>query len=658
MIIGTAGHIDHGKTTLVRALTGTDTDRLPEEKRRGISIELGYAYLDVPGDAADTASPRLGFIDVPGHEKLVATMLSGASGIDHALLLVAADDGVMPQTREHVAGLALLGIGAGTVAITKADRATPERIAAVEGEVHALLHDTPLAGSPVFTVAATSGQGVDALRTRLLAVAAAFDAQPRDEAGHGFRLAIDRVFSLAGVGTVATGSAHAGVVAVGDALAVAPLPETGQPLVARVRGLHAQDRAVPRAAAGQRVAVNLAAVERAQLPRGHWLVDPRIALVTDRLDAALTVWREEAKPLRSGTVVHVHLGSRETMATVAVLDGPGKIGASAGDGAQAIAPGTAGRVQLVLRERIAAWRGDRVVLRDAGAQRMVAGGAVIDPLAPARYRRSPARLAELDALQRVTAADRLRALLAVQPNGVDLDRFRRAEGLLALPDVPPDALLAGPAHDGSPATSAFGAAAGAAWLDRIESALTQWHADAPDELGPDAARLRRRVAPRLDERAWAALVERAIADARIARSHGRLHRPSHAVRLSAAERRLGECVLPRLLEGGFDPPWLRTLATDLREPEAALRAALLRLAQRGELHHVVKDLFYPPQTMARAAALVRDIAARDGAVTAAAFRDATGLGRKRAIQIIEYFDRAGLLRRVGDEHRIRGEWAA
>jgi selenocysteine-specific elongation factor len=573
-------------------------------------------------------------------------MLSGASGIDHALLLVAADDGPMPQTREHVAALALLGVRSATLVVTKADRADPARITAVAAEAQALLAGTPLAGAATHVVAASTGEGIAQLREHLVALSLQERSGAGDDDGPGapaFRLAIDRVFTLAGAGTVATGTAHSGRVAVGDMLVAAPDPAGLGPV--RVRGLHAQSVAVEAAEAGQRVALQLAGVEKSTLPRGGWLVDPRVALETARLDAALTVWRDEAKALRSGTTVHVHVGAEDVLATVHVLDGVGDTGGKAG-----IGPAASGRVQLVLRRPIAAWRGDRIVLRDASATRMVAGGTVLDPFAPTRHRTSAERLAELDALAQDTLDARLEALLAASPHGVDLDRFHRAEGIAE--PAWRGATRAGTTIDAD-ASVAIAAAAADGWRDRIVVGLARFHAERPDTLGPDPARLRRLVAPRLGERAWRLVLQHAVASGAAVRSQGLVHLPQQAVRLTTVEQRIAQKALPRLLEGGFDPPWVRTLATDLREPEAQMRAALLRLAQRGELHQVVKDLFYPTATMARAAALVRTLAARDGDVTAAAFRDASGLGRKRAIQLVEHLDRTGLLRRVGDVHRLR-----
>jgi selenocysteine-specific elongation factor len=632
MIVGTAGHIDHGKTTLVRALTGVDTDRLPEEKKRGISIELGYAYLDVP-HAAD----RIGFIDVPGHERLVHTMLSGATGIDLALLLVAADDGPMPQTREHLAVLSLLGLTRGAVVITKIDQADAARVEAVRAEVAGLLQPTPLAAAPVFALSAITGGGVEALRQWLFEQARGF-AVLAD--GGAFRLAIDRAFTLDGVGTVVTGTVHAGRVRVGDELVLTPAADSVR---LRVRSLHAQNRAVQQAQAGQRCAVALAGADKDHIARGQWLVPGRAATACDRIDVVLTLWHAEPKALRSGTLVRVHLGAAEVEGTVAMLD--------AGD---SLAPGDTRRVQLVLRRPLGAWRGQRVVLRDASASRTLAGGIVLDPFAPARYRRTPERLAELAAWALPTPPERLGALLTAATQGVDLQRWMRAEGLvddtaIALPAQALRATDAGADH-------ALDADRVAALVDKLLASLGQYHASHEEELGPDAGRLRRLAAPRLPEPLWRALLARLIADGRIAQRGAFVHLPAHGVKLSATEERIAQKVAPILDAAGFEGAWVRDLARDTRESEALMRTTLARLAQRGELHQVVKDLFYPQATITRMAALARGVgAAHGGEVTAAKFRDATQLGRKRAIQVLEYFDRVGLLRRVGDVHRLRGD---
>lgn len=619
MIVGTAGHIDHGKTTLVRALTGVDTDRLPEEKARGISIELGYAFLDVPGDG------RLGFVDVPGHERLVHTMLAGATGIDFGLLLVAADDGVMPQTREHLAVLVLLGLVRGAVAITKVDRVDAARVAQVRAEVAALLADSAFADVPVFEVSARSGDGLGPLRACLFD--AARDTAARGSADDAFRLAIDRVFTLDGVGTVVTGTVHAGRVAIGDELLLCPAATERR---ARVRSLHTGNRAATEAQAGQRCAVAVAGLDRHEVSRGQWLVAPGSAISTDRLDVRLTLWRDEPGPLRSGTPVHVHVGASDTTGTVAVLD------------TDCLAPGASGLVQLVLRAPVGAWRGDRVVLRDNAASRTLAGGVVLDPFAPQRYRRTPERLAQLAAGALPTADARWAALLDAAPHGLSRRRWAAAEGRRVVADG--DDWQLGPLQRSRLCSG-------------IVDALRAFHTRDPELLGPDSARLRRLVAPRLAPELWLATVAALQAEGAVAVRGPFVHLPEQGDRLSAADERVAQKVAPLLAAAGADGCWVRDLARDTHEAEAAMRTALARLAQRGELHQVVRDLYVAPAPLSRLAALARGVAAGDGAgdVTAARFRDASGLGRKRAIQVLEYFDRIGLLRRVGDVHRLRSD---
>ncbi|CAN5506084.1 selenocysteine-specific translation elongation factor [soil metagenome] len=646
MIIGTAGHIDHGKTTLVRALTGVDTDRLPEEKRRGISIELGYAYLRA-ADGTSSAEPvSLGFVDVPGHERLLHTMLAGATGIDHALLVVAADDGVMPQTREHLAVVALLGLQRGTVAITKIERIDAAeraaRIAQVRGEVEALLAATTLAGAPVFALSATTGEGIDALRNHLVAEAGiARRLAPSPTGGRlrwgqapnatlAFRLAVDRAFTLSGVGTVVTGSVMAGRVCIGDELLIVP----GDRKV-RVRGIHAQNEAAESAHAGQRCALALAGVAKDEVRRGQWVCAPDIALTTERIDVQLALWPGEANAMRSGTTVHAHLGTSDVMASVALLD------------RDVLAPGDTALAQLVLREPVSTWHGDRGVLRDASATRTVAGVRVLDPFAPVRYRRTPERLQALAAWALDDSGARIDALLASAPLGIDTDRLGRA--LALQPDMP----LPLPTDAVRLEHAAIAGAHLDALKQQIADRLTEFHRSAPEEVGPDLRRLKRLAGPRVGDALWQHAVEALLADGTLARSGNWLHLPAHAAVLSAAEERLAQKLLPQMAEGGFDPPWVRDLAKNNGVAEPAMRQTLASLARRGQTFQVVKDLYYPAATIERLAALARDCVAQPDGLQAASFRDATGLGRKRAIQLLEFFDRVGYTRRVKDVHLLR-----
>ena len=407
MIVATAGHVDHGKTLLVKALTGTDTDRLPEEKKRGLTIDLGFAYWQ-PADG-----PVIGFVDVPGHERFVRNMLAGVGIVDIALLVVAADDGVMPQTREHLAILDLLGISTGVVALTKIDRVDPARVDEVADSVRAVLSDTRLAGAPVFPLSAHTGDGVAELAAHLEELARTLDA--RDAGGH-FRLAVDRCFTIAGAGLVVTGSVFSGQASVGETVLLSP-----PGITARIRGLHAQNRQAETARAGQRCALNLAGAEldKDHVHRGDWVLSEAAHAPTARFDAELRVLANEARALKHWTPMHLHLGAADVTCRVAVLEG-GRI-----------APGETGLAQLVLDHAIGALAGDRFILRDQSARRTVAGGRIIDPFAPARGRSRPARLGQLGALRHEDPAAALAGLVAAVPEGIELNRFALARNLRA-----------------------------------------------------------------------------------------------------------------------------------------------------------------------------------------------------------------------------------
>ena len=630
MIVGTAGHIDHGKTTLVRALTGVDTDRLKEEKARGISIELGYAYVPLAnGDV-------LGFIDVPGHEKLVHTMAAGACGIDFALLVIAADDGVMPQTREHLAILQLLGVTEGAVALTKTDRVDEVRIAEVKQDIAAWLASTALADAPCFETRATQAGDEGVARLDAWLRERAMTWQGRRDDGL-FRLAVDRVFTLAGQGTVVTGTVFAGRVQMGDTLTLAPV---GLPV--RVRGLHAQNRAAEQGRAGQRCALNLAGIDKEQIARGDWIVDARLAEGATRVDCELSLLDDADLTLHHWSPLHVHLGTAHRMANVALLEG------------ETLGPGECARVQLVFEVPLGALPGDRLIVRNAQATRTVGGGRVLDPFGPARRRRTPARRAWLDALQTWLDERRIDSLIGEARSGVARTTLTQLTGYAA------DALaLPGDVIEiASPGRGAEAVVMARQHWDRmaarIVETLGEFHRRAPDEQGPDAARLRRMAAPLVTDAVWRALVDALVADGRVARSGPWLHLPSHAVMLDAREEVLAARLRPLLAQGHYDPPWVRDLARETREDEETVRALLRKLARLGELYQVVRDLFYEREVVHELARLVaRAAEEQGGALTAAAFRDATGLGRKRAIQILEFFDRVGYTRFHRERHVLR-----
>lgn len=637
MIVGTAGHIDHGKTTLIRALTGVDTDRLDEEKKRGISIQLGYAYTPLPDGQI------LGFIDVPGHERLVHTMVAGATGIDFGLLIVAADDGVMPQTREHLAVLQLLGLQAGAIVLSKADRADATRIESVKAELQSLVQGSFLDNAPIFVVDALSADkpGLEALRQHLHAQA--MQSTKQDGKGY-FRLAIDRVFTLQGHGTVVTGTVHDGVLDLdGPAMDLRLMPR-GTPV--RVRSIHAQNQASRQARAGQRCALNLGGIDVQDIERGDWLADARCFIPSTRIDVELSLLDKDIPALRTWSPWHVHMGAAHLTAHAVPLDG------------ESLQPGQTGKVQLVFDRPICTMTGERFIFRNAQASETVGGGIVLDPNAPDRKRRSTTRLAWLDALAQWTRGGPLAGLLAHAPYGLDEATLLRLSGGSPQGLSAPDHARW---HTGSRPQSQpilLSDTRLEALCQHIESVMLQFHERNPDEPGLSNSRLRRMAAPTMPDAIWQLLTEYLLAEQRLARQGAWLHTPGHRVTLSAEDQALATALLPLIEAGRFDPPWTRDLAKETEAPEDQTRNVLRRLVRQGELFQIVHDLFYHRRQIAVLANIVKELHSGQG-VSAAQFRDATGLGRKRAIQILEFFDRVGYTRRVRDRHVLRGEaWAA
>lgn len=632
MIVGTAGHIDHGKTALLQALTGQAGDTRQEERARGMTIDLGYRYA-----ALAEGAPLTGFIDVPGHERFIHNMLAGAHGIDLVLLVVAADDGVMPQTREHLAIIELLGIAQALVVISKCDRVEPARLLEVQAQVAELLAPGPYAGALQFPVSSLSGEGVEALRKALL------DAERqvhRRSARGGFRLAVDRVFAVSGAGIVVTGTALAGQVSTGDTLL---LGKAGKPV--RVRGLHAQNQTALMAEAGQRVALNITGERLAieQVHRGDWLLPEWLHAPSVRVDIELNLLPTETRTFEHFSAVHVHLGTQDVTARVALLEGE-KLGA-----------GERMFAQLLLNAPLQAVHGDRLVLRDQRAQRTLGGGRVLDPFAPSRQRRSDVRLRQLQVLRDAIELEQaLPALLETAPAGLDPQRLERQFNRRRETWQLPDQVVVIATRQGQ---LLFAREQWQALKQQLLARLAQFHEQEPDQLGPDRDRLRRFCAMPLERPAFVSLLDELLADGAIGSSGPWLHLPDHKVQLSEADAALWARLQPRLLAGDYDPPWVRTLAGELQREEAEVRLLLRKLARLGVVHQVVRDLFYPQETLRRMAELLLQLAAGSPIVQVAAFRDRLGIGRKRSVQILEYFDRIGLTRRVADQRHIRTDSA-
>lgn len=617
MIVGTAGHIDHGKTALVKALTGVDADRLKEEKARGITIDLGYAYSDLGSDH------QLGFVDVPGHERFVHNMLAGATGIDAALLVVSAVEGIKPQTVEHLQIVDLLGLDRGIVALTKADLANDDQILERMAEIETLLSTTSLAGAEIMPVSAITGQGVDELKAKLLALG---------ESGKGAtgfaRLAVDRCFVLAGAGVVVTGTVHAGEIKVGDHLLLTP-----SGLEARVRSLHAQNRAAEVGRAGERCALNLtgARLSKEAIRRGDWVVGPELHAPTDRIDVRLSLLASEGHPLKHWSPVHVHLGSAHVMGRVALLEG------------DKLAPADSSLAQLVLEEKVGALAGDRVILRDPSATRTIAGARVIDPFGPPRNRRAERRLAELAALAEPDG-EALERLLRLATGHVDLARFSRSRNLRP---VEVEALLQ--AADGV-ALAGFGFLAttlAEAKQDILET-LKAFHEGKPDAPGLQAERLRVALKRRWPAPVFQVLLDQEIRAKTVVVDGAFLRLPGHSLKLGARDEALWQKMSAEMVRDRFKPPRVRDFAEAYDVPEPDVRRILQRLAKIGRVVELAQDHYFLRPTVAEMIGIAHAFG-RD--FTAAEFRDKLDNGRKVAIQILEFFDRQGITMRRGDFRR-------
>lgn len=650
MIIATAGHVDHGKTTLVRGLTGVDTDRLPEEKRRGLTIDLGFAYQDIAAEARAGSGQNvgpctvMGFVDVPGHERFVKNMLAGVASIDFALLVVAADDGVMPQTEEHLAILGLLDIRQGAVAITKIDRVDPDRVQAVAAEVAALLAPTPLASSPLFPVSGEVGTGMAELQQHLEAAARRHAARTNSADQGYFRLSIDRAFTVPGAGLVVTGAVFSGQVAVGNRLILAS-QDKSEGIETRVRGLRALDRAADVGRVGQRCAINIAGgnLHQSLVSRGDWLLAEEVYAPVSKFDARVRVLDSEARPLAHWTPVHLHLAAADVTGRIAVL------------GERRIEPGEAALAQLVLDAPIGALFGDRFILRDQSAQRTLAGGVVIDPFPPHRGRARPERLEMLKAMETEAPGPALAAMVAAANNGVNLPQFAQTRNLTEaeagnLHQIEGQITLA--ASTGDLALS----------MDRwrqIEQAalagLATWHEKQPEAVGPNDHALRGAMTSPPAPGLLAAAIGHLVVQRTIIRDGISLRLPSHSPRPSDSDLALWKQVSLILEEGGIRPPRVRELAEELKMDPKRMEAFMKRCARQGRLMAVAPNRFYPPAAVRELAEVVERLcaAAPDEGFTAATFKNDTGIGRNVAIEVLEFFDASGLTRRQGNARSLR-----
>lgn len=629
VIIGTAGHVDHGKTLLVKALTGIDTDRLVEEKKRGITIELGFAHLDFDDGT------QAGIVDVPGHEKFIKNMLAGAGGIDLAMLVVAADEGFMPQTVEHLGILSLLGIQDGLVVITKCDMADPEWVEMVKEDVRTHVEGTFLEGKPVFTVSAYTGQGIPELRQALKElVQKAAEKNMRTP----FRLPIDRVFSVDGFGTVVTGTLIEGSVSNGDMAEILP-----GGVQARVRNLQVHDRDVETAYAGQRVAINLAGVKKADLGRGDVIARPGSVRTSLMLDARLQNLKNSQRTILSGSQVHLYHGSAVRLCKVVLLD------------RDALQPGESCYAQLRLTEEIAAKRGDRFVIRFYSPLETIGGGVVLDDL-PRRHKRGDQAVLEALAIRESGSGDdQLVQLVAEHGHSLPtLDKLAAPQNLdreelgRSLEELTSAGKVLQPLPGRYLAASVFDAI----W-DSCRGLLEQYHRQNPLHAGMKVAELRQKLLKNTDQAVADAILAALAREGKIKAVADRYALADFAVHLTKRQSAIREKLLQTYRKAGLEVPGLDEVIASFPPAEQGdCRQVVESLVSGGGLVMLTPQLCLHSQVYAQVCDKTRDFMAEHQELTLAEFRDLLGTSRKYALAVLEYYDKNKILKKDGDVRRL------
>jgi selenocysteine-specific elongation factor len=625
LIIGTAGHVDHGKTALIRALTGAETDRLKEEQERGMSIDLGFASFRLPGG-------RLaGVIDVPGHERFLKNMLAGAGGIDLVVLVIAADEGVMPQTREHLEILQILQTQKGVVAITKADLVDEEWLELVQEEIQAALRGTFLKNAPMIPVSSVTGQGIPELTATLERLAEEVETRP---VIGPWRLPVDRAFTVGGFGTVVTGTLMSGTVRVGDRAEILPAG-----LETRVRGIQTHGQSAPEAEAGTRVALNLAGVGLEGVERGDVASAPGALRPTLSLDARLDVLASCPREVKNRTRVRVYLGSAELLARLALLD------------AETLAPGSSGRIQLRLEQPTVCAKSDRFVLRFYSPMHTIGGGAVLEPHAPKHRRFDAAVLENLTVKEQGTPAELLEE--AVQRSGLTPTTPAKVGQQLGMPVEEARRLLNGLKEEGR-----LVAAEGEAVLHvhRVEAAenqllaaLREFHAAQPLRVGMSREELRSRLSRSMDAKGYTLILGRLERAGQVQLLEGRVRIAGYEPQYTPDQARAAEAIEAALLENPVSPPGFEEIVQNRRLPPATAREVWEALIDAGTVVRVAEGVFFHRQALNQVSERVRAHLAEKQKMTASEFRDLIGSTRKYAVPLLEWLDQARVTRRVGDE---------
>ncbi|MDA8164300.1 MAG: selenocysteine-specific translation elongation factor [Desulfobacteraceae bacterium] len=633
LILGTAGHVDHGKTSLIRALTGIDTDRLKEEKERGITIELGFAFLDLP------CGHRLGIVDVPGHERFVKNMVAGASGIDLVAFVIAADEGIMPQTREHFDICRLLGVERGLVVLTKIDMVDPEWLELVQEEVREFFAGSFLAEAPLVRVSAVTGEGIPEVRSVL-------DRLVREseltEAYGPFRLPVDRVFAMKGFGAVVTGTSMSGRIGVGEEVVVYP-----KGIAARIRGIQVHGGERKEVEAGNRTAINLQGVEKEAIGRGDVLASPDSLRPSYVLDADFLYLAGNAKPLKNRTRVRVHLGTAEIMGRIALLE------------QEELEPGATADVQLLLEEPVGTWPGDRYVVRSYSPVYTIGGGGILNGAAPKRRRFKEANR-EVFALYHEGTPEDL-VLLHLREAGVGgltaselaikMGVFgNRLKKILNGPISARQVLVADSERQRLVAAGVYNGL-----KERTLAILAEFHQQQPLKPGLSKEELRTRIHRQLDPRLFQMLLQELIQkEGKLAQDEASVRLASHQVALAASDQNVRDEVEALYRRAGLQPPTVKEVLAQLAgTPRALVQEILEMLARERVTVKITEELYFHAASLDDLQQRLVALLQKEGEIDAQGFKALTGLTRKFSIPLLEYFDRNKITIRVGDKRILR-----
>jgi len=631
LILGTAGHIDHGKTSLVKALTGIDTDRLPEEKARGITIELGFADLELPGGI------HFGIVDVPGHERFLRTMVSGVVGMDLVMLVIAADEGVMPQTREHLDVCQLLGLKNGLVVLSKSDLVEPDWLELVVEEVREFLIGSFLEGAPVIPVSSRTGSGFDRLRAELGRISLGLE-QKRSE-GH-FRLPVDRVFTLPGFGTVVTGTLLSGRVAVGDEAEILP-----SALPCRIRGIQTHGSKVEVGEAGSRLALNLQGIDHYQVRRGDVVVPRGAYLTTRRVDVLLEHLQSAPRDLKHRSTLRLHAATYEVSAQVILFD------------REVLAPGESCYAQLRLSRPVLLQSGDPFVLRSASPSATVAGGRILDPSPPGRRRRSLEAVELLENLARGAESEAIAGIVA----GSLLSGITHA-AIAARSGIPArrlEAALAGLLGSGEviqvvrEPKKYLGRQAFASLCSLLVEEMNRYFANNPLQEGMGKEELKTRLPARSDQRFFAPCLAALEKGGNVIAEREQVLLVGRKAGLETGQADIQLLIEQELERGGSEPPFLKEICSGLQIAEKLALEHLNLLARGGRAIRVKSDIFYRPEPLARIEEKLIAHLREKGDVSPHEFRELTGLSRKFMIPLLEYFDGQKLTIRAGEKRLLR-----